>query len=247
MGVESAVDSESCNDAAAFIIPELGALPELTPEEADALSTGRALPAASREDDAGVVFRALVLVRCAIAHHPVLVLACIDKIVAPFVVGHVGNLRSALSRHATVAAGELVRLGADALVAGEGVDAFVAALLAKATGDKRFIRDLASDALHVLAAAPAPTAGLYMALARHATTKNRTAESVTAALAARYVLDACAHAAARAVPGDERAAALHLPPLLSPLALAQRARPAAERGDGAPPLAHRRQPACKVQ
>jgi hypothetical protein len=62
-----------------------------------------------------------------------------------------GSLRSALSRNATICAGELVAAAGAGIAPLAAVDGLVAALLARACSDKRFIRGEAQTALRALA------------------------------------------------------------------------------------------------
>lgn len=133
---------------AAFVIPEYAELQPLDASATIFTATDLAVP----DDDAPLLFSTLNAVRQVAAHHDV---TCTVTGVAGlelFVVAQIANLRSAISRCAVIAASELATVYGANICGRPSVDLFVSSLLVKASGDKRFIRDPAQQALRNLVA-----------------------------------------------------------------------------------------------
>ena len=146
---------------------------------------------ATDDTDAAAVFSRISALRAALYHHPAASTrasaASLDG-VARLLAREVSSLRSAVSRNALHALGELARVGffrgaQDAVFA-----ALVGGLVTKAVNDKRFIRDVAVGALESLVFAEAGGAvrpaspRLLFQLLTYSKTKNRGIALTTARL-----------------------------------------------------------------
>jgi hypothetical protein len=157
-----------------FAIPAAADLP--TPTPAEVAEVMRALLLPSSGDDAACVFSLITQLRGMLRAGSGPELSASPETLsasASFLTREMGNLRSAISRHATIASTELAGACGVALVQLPAADPMVAMLLVRSCSDKRFIRSEAEAALRVLAQVSPSSCALLMAFLRHSPTKSR--------------------------------------------------------------------------
>jgi hypothetical protein len=185
--------SSSASDSASFTVPSIHQLPPLEQLVAREIwsrcAANSVVDIAALEVDASALFGLLTQLRASIHGYfgsDGSALGSdqttLDEVVR-FITRVSLSLRSALSRHAVIAAGELATAAMAKLSSLSSIDGLVHSLLLRAVSDKKFIRSEAEIALQTLASITPSSHTLMFAFLRHSNSKSRPLSVACAKLA----------------------------------------------------------------